>query len=169
MTKIPGIFFQARWRHVTVSCGSVTMTWVRSCRLLCSVSGWVLAILSAEGLQGSGWRRLLHGEGVFASSVSHSHVKLSDPLVLAFGFFPCLNVAGSAAAMAGVEVQGKNLTQRPELYHRTIHIFKAHSVRALNYFSPVIFGWVTLLSAPRTSRTPSFPNENYFKPFRSQK
>lgn len=109
------------------------------------------------------------GSSVFASSVSHSHVKLSDPLVLAFGFFSCLNVAGSAAAMAGVEVQGKNLTQRPELYHRTIHIFKAHSVRALNYFSPVIFGWVTLLSAPRTSRTPSFPNENYFKPFRSQK
>lgn len=37
-------------------------------------------------------------------------MKLTDPLVLAL----CLNVAGSAAAMAGTEIQGKSVTQRPE-------------------------------------------------------
>lgn len=77
-------------------------------------------------------------------------------------------MAESAAPMVGAEVQGKSLTQRPEPYHRTTHIFRAHSIHALNHFSPVIFDWIKLLSAPGTSRAPSFPNENYSKLFRSQ-
>lgn len=107
-----------------------------------SVSSWVLSTLPAKGLQGEGWRHVLQGKDVFAPSLFSFPLKLSDLLVSAFVFSTSVDVPGSPAAMAGAQrVQGKSLTQRPELYQRRmIHIFRVCLTHAFNNFSPIFFG-----------------------------
>lgn len=53
MTKIPGIFFQAQGRYVTLSGGSVITAWVCSCRLLCFLQA--AGALSAACQAGCQW------------------------------------------------------------------------------------------------------------------
>lgn len=95
------------WHHWSVLAGCLSP-------LLCSVWSGVLATLPAKDLQGAGWRRLLQGRQIFTSSVFHSPLKLSDPLVSAFVFSTPVHVPEIPAAMAEAEGSGGKVWLRDQ-------------------------------------------------------